>query len=237
MTSLGRPIDPVHHKHRKLLQPAFSPSHLRQIPQATKIVIDQLDALWKDQIEKQTSAHTLTFSLMELAQNPEIQETLHQEISNVDIENPNVYEALPHFKYLDQVLRESQRLHPVLSSTLRVPKQDVDILGYKIPKGVPIAINVIGIHRSTAYYTNTDQFDPSRWDKPLSNPNAFLPFGSGPHMCIGSKMAIIEIKVALILLLQRYKFKVPSEGMQLDFQTHITHSVKGLDLIIEPRSE
>ena len=183
----------------------------------------------------ETSAHTLTFSLMELAQNPEIQETLYQEICNVDIENPTFYETLPHFKYLDQVLKESQRLHPVLSSTLRVPKQDVDILGYKIPKGVPIAINVIGIHRSTVYYTNPDQFDPSRWDKPLSNPNAFLPFGSGPHMCIGSKMAVIEIKVALILLLQRFKFKEPPEGLCFELETHITHSVKGLDLIIETR--
>jgi cytochrome P450 len=172
---------------------------------------------------------------MELSQHPDIQERLYQEIQHAAVGTSSFMESLSHFTLLDGVFKEAQRLHTVVGGTFRYTTQTVNMLGYTFPKGTRMIPNLRAVHRSPKYYTNPDIFDPSRWDKPLSNPNAFLPFGSGPHMCIGNKMAVIEIKVALILLLQRFKFTFPSEGLDLKFENRITYSVKGLELIVEPR--
>lgn len=171
---------------------------------------------------------------MELAQNPLIQEALYKEVKDFSLEQDNVMERLHNLTYLEHVLKESQRLHPVVGAVIRETVKDIEMLGYSIPKGTRVSANIRGIHQSARYYKDPTSFLPDRWNDEQINVNAYLPFGAGAHGCIGQKMAIIEIKVILISLLQKFKFDL-RQGQTFEFLNRITYSVRNLMITVSNR--
>ena len=86
------------------------------------------------------------------------------------------------------------------------------VKGIKIPKGASVMIPAYSIHRDPALYPDPEKFDPERFAKEKSrNPYSFLPFGHGPHNCIGLRFAMIEIKLVLARILKKYRFEVASD--------------------------
>ncbi|KAJ3302328.1 hypothetical protein HDV03_005161 [Kappamyces sp. JEL0829] len=182
----------------------------------------------------ETSSHTITFTVFELAKNPIEQERLYQEIKDFDLSGAGLEEKTLSIPFLDHVLKEAQRLHSIVGATIRETAEDMTLLGYFIPKGTRVVPAIRSIHRDPAYYPEPKRFNPDRWKQPI-NPNAFMPFGAGPMMCIGMKMALIEIKIVLIALLQKYRFAVPDDLSKLQYTTRVTHSVEGLKITLLPR--
>ncbi|KAJ3413543.1 hypothetical protein HDV05_007844 [Chytridiales sp. JEL 0842] len=165
----------------------------------------------------ETSANTLTFIFLLLAQHPEVADKVYEEIQSLlgPGEDPKM-EDLPKFKYLDNVFKESQRFYPVVPTFLRETVRDTTIGGYKVPRGVTVQVNLGAMMRSPLYWGPTAKtFDPSRWDSlPDTAEHAFLPFGWGGHMCIGLKMAMVEIKTIMIGLVRRFEFSMEEEDGQ-----------------------
>ncbi|KAJ3000213.1 hypothetical protein HDV02_000126 [Globomyces sp. JEL0801] len=184
----------------------------------------------------ETTSTTLTTLMLNLTQNPKVLKKLYEEIKDVDFNNGSIIETLSTLKYLvfillvhfkDNVIRESQRLHSVVGSLGRISSQPVTVLGHDFPKGTRFNVYLRGIHLSEEYYEDPLTFNPDRWLKPIEV-GTFLPFGDGPHNCIGQKMALIETK--------RYNFEM-IEGTKIQFETTITHGLKGgLPLLISKRS-
>lgn len=171
---------------------------------------------------------------MEIAQNPLVQQALYEEIKDFNFEADNVMERIHQLKYLEIVLKETFRLHPVIASVLRETIKDVEIMGYQVPKGTPIFTNTRALHRDPQYYKEPTSFLPERWNEEPINLNAYLPFGLGQHACIGQKMAMLEIKVALICMLKKFKFSM-REGQDLKFSHTVTYSVNNLMITINER--
>ncbi|XP_043662809.1 probable cytochrome P450 6a14 [Drosophila teissieri] len=164
----------------------------------------------------ETSSSTMSFCLYELALQPEIQQRLREEIESVlaNVEGGELnYDVLAEMSYLDQVLSETLRKHPLLPHLIREVNRD-----YKIPnsdivldKGVLALIPVHNIHHDPEIYPEPEKFDPSRFDpEEVKNrhPMAYLPFGDGPRNCIGLRFGKIQAKIGLVSLIRRFKFSV-----------------------------
>ncbi|RUS70326.1 hypothetical protein EGW08_021910, partial [Elysia chlorotica] len=153
----------------------------------------------------ETTASTLQFCLFELAKNPEIQEEVFQEILDiVEDENPT-YEELGRLCYMDQVVNETLRMYPPLPYITRLAQESRTYGTVTIPAGSAVYIPITEVHRDPSQYPNPDVFDPQRFsdeNKAARNPLAFIPFGQGPRICIGMRLAYLELKTALVKVLR-----------------------------------
>lgn len=135
----------------------------------------------------------MTFTLYELALNPDIQERLREEIRDTIDENNGelTYELLSEMKYLDMVVNETLRKFPPAFFLTRVCRKDFKIPGTEmiIEKDTDINVNIFSIHRDPEYYPEPEKFDPERFTSEnikLRPACTFLPFGMGPRRCIVS---------------------------------------------------
>ncbi|XP_017776440.1 PREDICTED: cytochrome P450 9e2-like [Nicrophorus vespilloides] len=160
----------------------------------------------------------------ELAVNPDIQERLQREIDAVLEENDGkiTYEVINKMKYLDMVTSETLRKWPAALELNRVcvkpytippVSPDENLVTLKV--GDIISIPVYGIHRDPKCYPNPEKFDPERFnDENKVNIKScmFLPFGSGPRNCIGSRFALLESKVVFVHLLAKFNIIVTEKS-------------------------
>ncbi|KAJ3347119.1 hypothetical protein HDU83_002368 [Entophlyctis luteolus] len=167
-----------------------------------------------------TTANTISFALYEIARHPEVQKKLKSEIQgSIGPSSENeLIEYVEKFKYLDCVVKESQRLHSAVPVVARSTLNPVYHDGYVIPANVPV-------------WSNPLEFVPERWlDGDSILPNSFLPFGDGQHNCVGKKMAVSEIKIILMTILQYFSIEVVG-GETAEFCLSITYGLKsGLKL-------
>jgi len=162
-----------------------------------------------------TTAMTLAFAAYELSKKPDIQMKLQNEVDEAfaaaDDGVPD-YNTIQNLPYLDQVIHETLRMHPVfnMTRTCVVPEYKVPGTSYTIKKDERIMINVSGIHSDPKFYPNPEEFNPDNFSKEAKStrsPYAFLGFGQGPRACIGMRFALLEAKVGLAEVMKRFSFE------------------------------
>ncbi|KAI4464329.1 cytochrome p450 family 4 [Holotrichia oblita] len=156
-----------------------------------------------------TTTSSISWTLLLLGNNPEIQEKLYQEIKEVlqDKSIPS-FNNLPELKYLECVIKESLRMFPSVPFIIRTIEQEIQIDQYKIPAGTDILLHIYALHNSPEYYPNPDVFDPDRFlpeNCVGRHPYSYIPFSAGPRNCIGQKFAMYEEKTILASIIKRYK--------------------------------
>ncbi|XP_043481287.1 uncharacterized protein LOC122510583 [Leptopilina heterotoma] len=193
-----------------------------------------------------TTNKTLDSVIYMLANNPEIQEKVYEEIFNVygsnDPEiNPVKFEDLQNFVYLERVMKETMRLFPIAPLLARKVTDDFEIDGKIVPKGCSAVILVIALHRDENVWPDPLKFDPDRFlpeEVKKRHPCAYIPFSYGPRDCIGRGYAMISMKVLLVTLLRKYILKVDKitkiEDIKLKMDTILQFS-KPIKLRIEKR--
>lgn len=175
-----------------------------------------------------TISSCLTFATYELAINPEIQQRLYEEVQRTEQELkglPLSYEVLQKMEYMDMVVSEALRLRPPVSISKRICNKDYlydsgDGTWFMIEKGRVLWIPMISVLRDPKYFPNPDKFDPERFSKDNRaniHTGAYLPFGIGPRNCIGSRLALMEVKSILYFLLKDFSFE-PTEKTQIPLQ-------------------
>ncbi|XP_034639436.1 cytochrome P450 3A24-like isoform X1 [Trachemys scripta elegans] len=159
----------------------------------------------------ETTSSTLNFLSYNLATHPDVQQRLQEEI---DAALPNkaapTYDAILQMEYLDMVVNETLRLFPAGGRIERVCKKTIEINGVTIPKGTVTLIPAYVLHQDPEYWPEPEEFRPERFSKENResiDPYIFLPFGAGPRNCIGMRFALLSMKVAMIVLLQRFSFR------------------------------
>ncbi|XP_029732068.2 probable cytochrome P450 9f2 [Aedes albopictus] len=197
----------------------------------------------------ETVSTGLTFLTYELALNPEIQQRLYEEVmdteSNLD-GKPLTYETLQKMQYMDMVVSESLRKWPPAVLADRYCTKDYhykDSAGsFVIEKGKSIWIPSIAIHNDPRYYPNPEKFDPERFseeNRANINPYAYMPFGAGPRNCIGSRLALMEMKLIVYYLLRDFSLE-STERTQIPLRLVMNgfnlQSEKGVRLKFKPRS-
>lgn len=117
---------------------------------------------------------------------------------------------LPNLPYTLAVLEETMRLFPPVPMTVRAAFEPTEIGGMPIPKGHLVAIAIRNIHRHTDYWQGPNEFKPERFlpdNKASLNRSAYMPFLSGPHMCIGNHFALMEGQLLLAMMVQKVEVK------------------------------
>ena len=181
----------------------------------------------------ETSSNTLSFLLYHLALNPDVQDKLRTEIKEAvesNAKRKSLYELAQNMEYLDCVLKESQRLCPAAPQVNRECCEDYDLNGIHIPAGTEILIPIYVLHHDPDAWQDPEKFNPERFRGPAKDARhafQFLPFGAGPRNCIGMRFALMELKMALVRILMKYKFVAsPETQVPLEIREGITMSAK-----------
>ncbi|KAF5295365.1 hypothetical protein FQR65_LT01555 [Abscondita terminalis] len=173
----------------------------------------------------ETISTAMTYLMYDLAVNRDVQEKLYSEINEALPGGQEAsYEVLSAMKYLDCVVSESLRFHtpiPFLDRKAVKPYTIEPVMPWEKPlhleKGSLIWVPVEALQHDEAYFPNPEKFDPERFNsenKAEINPFTYLPFGSGPRICIGSRFALLEIKMLFVDLLQHFEI-VTNEKTQI----------------------
>ena len=114
----------------------------------------------------ETTSVALAWTLYELAKNPHIQERMRTEVeSSSPGDEELTWEKLEKMRYMENVIKESLRLHGPAYVTNRVAISDVEIGGYLVPGGTVIILPMDAIQHSSHYWSNPEMFDPERFEE------------------------------------------------------------------------
>ncbi|MEJ1279146.1 breast carcinoma amplified sequence 1 [Cricetulus griseus] len=156
----------------------------------------------------ETTANSLMWVLYNLSRNPQAQQRLLLEIQSVlpGKQMPRA-EDVRNMPYLKACLKESMRLTPSVPFTTRTLDKPMVLGEYALPKGTVLMLNTQVLGSSEDNFEDASQFKPERWlqkEKKI-NPFAHLPFGLGKRMCIGRRLAELQLHLALCWIIQKYK--------------------------------
>nr|CAB3235860.1 cytochrome P450 CYP3-like member 3 [Phallusia mammillata] len=172
----------------------------------------------------ETTGNAMMFLAFNLARHMDVQEKLYEEIQQALEEYGSfTYEAVNGMKYLNQCINESLRLYGPLPRNSRYAEKDFNVDGVHIPKGVMVKVPVYGMSYDEEYWDEPKLFKPERMeDMSKIDPMVFQPFGAGPRNCVGMRLALLEIRVAMCKLLNEFSFEVasdtPSAPMEVTFK-------------------
>ncbi|GAB2210537.1 hypothetical protein Drorol1_Dr00015804 [Drosera rotundifolia] len=163
---------------------------------------------------KQTTSNLLTWTTVLLAMHPRWQVLAREEVLRVcgarGIPTKNDIGKL---KLLSMIVNESLRLYPPAIATIRRAKCDVELGGYKVPRGTELLVPILAVHHDQSIWgSDANEFNPLRFTdgvaRAAKHPVAFIPFGLGVRTCIGQNLAILQAKLVLSMILQRFSFRV-----------------------------
>ena len=155
----------------------------------------------------ETTANALGWTFMLLAQHPAVRQRLAEEIAAVLGDRLPTSADLARLTYLECVIKESMRLYPPAWAGTRIAQEEVEVRGYRLPKGTIVGFSEYLTHRMPEYFAEPERFLPERFDPDHGEwhpPYAYIPFGAGPRSCIGSGFALMELKTIVPIILQRF---------------------------------
>ncbi|MFH5802949.1 cytochrome P450 [Alienimonas sp. DA493] len=152
-----------------------------------------------------TTAHSMTWTLFLLAQHPEIAQALAAEVAAGvagDAATPGEADALP---LLDRVIKESMRCLPASGYSQRLTAETVELGPLKLSPGSAVIFSQYITHHLPEIYPDPMRFTPERWEDLKPPSYGYIPFGSGPRLCLGAMLATTVLKTVIPSVLKRYR--------------------------------
>ncbi|KAK4051461.1 hypothetical protein OIV83_002945 [Microbotryomycetes sp. JL201] len=197
----------------------------------------------------ETSSTALTWLLWTLARHRDVQDRLRAEVraakaaAEADGENDLSLEQLNGLEYMDAVVREILRVEPPVSMTLREAAADdvvplskavkaadgkTEFSSFQVRKGARIMVSIVAVNKDPAVWgEDADEFNPERWlgsKEPQGVVGVYsrmLTFLAGARACIGYRMAVLEIKAILSVLIDDFEFAEREPGLQVERKSTI----------------
>jgi cytochrome P450 len=186
----------------------------------------------------ETTAITLTWTWYLLSQHPEIERKMHEEVDRALGGRLPTLADLANVPYTLQVFEEAMRLYPSAPIIPRLTTRATTLGGYDLPAGSRVLVNLFNLHRHPDFWPDPEKFDPDRFapeKRKAQHRYAYLPFGAGPHLCIGKSFAMLEAHLLLVAMAQRYRLThVPGHRVQ----NHATITLRpryGMQMIVHRR--
>ena len=154
----------------------------------------------------ETTASALGWALCLLAEHPEAEKRLHEEVHAVVGSRPPTWEDLPKLEYTTKVINEALRMYPAGWLLTKMTTADSELGGISIPKGRTVIYSPYLLGNRPEMFPEPDRFDPDRWVDGARIPRgAFVPFSGGPRKCIGDDFAMVEARLALAAIASRWQ--------------------------------
>jgi cytochrome P450 len=126
-------------------------------------------------------------------------------------ERPPV-DVLTRLPYLDAVVHEALRLHPILPDPYRLLARPLALCGYTVPAGATVVVAASLLHTDPGLYPDPHRFAPERFLARRFGPFEYVPFGGGHRRCLGAAFALHELKLVLATLLARFRLELAEPG-------------------------
>ncbi|KAG2137932.1 cytochrome P450 [Suillus clintonianus] len=184
----------------------------------------------------ETTSISMTWSLVELARNPDMQTKLRNECLEFGA-TPTYDDLTNKLPYLDAIVNEVLRLHaPAKELPRSAIQEDVIPLSkplctadgkytdsVTIPKGTVVVIPLVALNCSVGMWgPDAKEFKPSRWlEEDTATQGAregfrrLMSFGGGARMCVGKVFALTEFKAVLFILIRNFVFELENPGMKM----------------------
>ncbi|WP_296815488.1 cytochrome P450 [Brevundimonas sp.] len=162
-----------------------------------------------------TSGRAMFWSAYLLSRRPDLQARIRAEVLAYPPERVTDLNDLDHWPWLRRCVLEALRLYPPLQSMMRVPRRDVVICGREVRAGSYVAISPWVMHRHRRLWDEPEHFRPERFGPDLATAlrtPAFMPFGAGRRLCIGSTFALTEVTLVLAEMFGRFRVSLPENA-------------------------
>jgi len=162
----------------------------------------------------ETTALSLTYAWALLSWNPEVREQVREEAREVLGEETPQHRHVRQLDHTQRAFREAIRLYPAAWAVFRQTREEVRLGDYVVPAGASVILPQWSIHRDPRYFENPKEFDPDRWlrRKP-QNVDAYFPFSSGPHACIGQGFSLSGATLVLGGLAREFDVEIPGDAL------------------------
>jgi cytochrome P450 len=161
------------------------------------------------------SGMALYWTIFLLSQHPETWKKVLEELDQLvegDIPTQQEVESMP---YLEGALKEAMRLFPAGTWTGRLAMQDFTLDSHPFSKGTWVMMSPYITHRIPELFPEPYRFRPERWLSIHPSAYEFMPFSAGPRYCIGTSLAMMQLKIALTILFKRFRFSL-KPGTRVD---------------------
>lgn len=159
-----------------------------------------------------TTQGALTWAFHHLGTKPELQKRLQAEVDEVLGERQPTYDDTKKMVFLSAFMKEVLRYNNIVSQVpIRRCARDTTLGGKPVAAGAVVNLCISSIHRDEQYHKDALEFRPERWlEKPneknseKKHPYSYLPFSMGPRICVGQNFSLVEQRIVMSMLLQRY---------------------------------
>ena len=167
---------------------------------------------------QETTSILLTWTMVVLGMNPDWQDRARAEVLQVFGSEKPDFERLSRLKIVTMILYEVLRLYPAVAFVQRSTKAATKVGEYNLPAGVDLDLSVLLLQHDPDYWgEDAMEFNPERFSEGVSKAAKtqksegtvpFLSFGGGPRICVGQGFAMLEAKMGLASILQRFSFEL-----------------------------
>ncbi|WP_447008414.1 cytochrome P450 [Saccharothrix isguenensis] len=176
-----------------------------------------------------TTASTLSWTFYMLDQHPEVWERVHAEVVEVLGDRLPTFQDIHRLKYTTMVIQEVMRLYPPVWILPRLSREEDEIGGYHVPAGADVLICPYTLHRHPDFWDDPDAFDPRRFEPGRASGRsryAYIPFGAGPRVCVGSGLGMMEATIVVASVVRELRLAtVP--GYDVRGEPMLTLRVRG----------
>jgi cytochrome P450 len=167
----------------------------------------------------ESTSSALLWTFHALSQHPEVEERVHEELDAVIGQRSLALEDLPKLAYTKRVIDEVMRQRPASWFMSRTAARDITVGDVRIPNGSNILISIPTLHNNPSVWPNPERFDPDRFLPEAvaqRSPNSYVPFGRGPHSCIGIHFSLQELLIMTAVLCRRFRVVMAEDNFDAD---------------------
>ncbi len=158
----------------------------------------------------ETTALSLSWAWKAIAEHPDIELTLHQELDQVLGGRAAELADAAKLPWTRAIFHETMRMYPAVWYMARVASEEATVGGHTVPRGANVLISPWITHRHKEFWTDPERFDPGRFaNSPAqaTHRDAYLPFAGGRHICLGMHFALLEATLLLAQLAQEFRVR------------------------------
>ena len=162
---------------------------------------------------QETTANLLVWTMILLGQHINWQDRARDEVLNMFGDKKPDIDGINHLKTINMILHEVLRLYPPGVGLGRMIHEETTIGDLRLPSGSLLMLHLMLLHYDVgAWGDDVNEFNPERFAEGVSKATkgqpSYIPFGGGPRICVGQNFAMLEAKLALVMILRRFSFKL-----------------------------